>query len=104
MACWTASNTRTLIALVVTQLVLTGIITVAIVVMVVYVAEGATKLHTAATHVAGVTESTAKDLQNAAKRLGGGGADLLKVASKTLMGFVSSSEEGADAAKRKKSS
>lgn len=99
MACWTASNTRTLIGLIIFQLVLTAIITVVVVVMAIYVSEGITKMHTAATHVAGVTQTTAEDLQNATKTLSGSGAQLLGVASKALRGFVQASETNSNAAR-----
>jgi len=90
MACWTADNTRTLIALVVTQLVLTFVIMAAVVTMAVYVTLGTQKVQSAATRIAGVTSDTAEELKSATRNVGGSASTLLGIAADTLQRFVGS--------------
>jgi len=88
MACWTADNTRTLIALVVTQLVLTFVIMAAVVTMAVYVTLGTQKVQSAATRIAGVTSDTAEELKSATRNVGGSASTLLGIAADSLQRFV----------------
>jgi hypothetical protein len=93
MACWTADNTKTLIALIVTQLVFTGIILVCIAIMVGFVITSVKKVQQSAATIANVTSDTAKDLQRATSSVGSSATRLLGAAATSLETLVGKKPE-----------
>jgi len=88
VACWTSDNTKTLIALVITQLVFTGVILLCIAIMVVYVITSVKKAEQSVTKVANATTETVRDLQQATQVIGKSASNLFDTAKSSIETIV----------------
>ena len=87
VSCWTARNTKSLITMIVVQLIFTGIIMTAIILVAIYVVITIRDVRSAAKTIAGVTRDTAIDLRAAANNLGMSAKNLGQNASTVLQGI-----------------
>lgn len=87
VSCWTAKNTKSLITMIIVQLIFTGIIMAAIVLVSIYVVITIRDVRSAAKTIAGVTKDTATDLRAAANNLGTSAKSLGQNASTVLQGI-----------------
>lgn len=88
MACWTADNTKTLIALVITQLAFTGAILVCVAVAVAFVIGSVKRVEQSVSTVADAAAGTAKDIQKVTQSVGQSATQFLGAAASSMETIV----------------